>query len=214
MLQSIAAPKYRWRILSEKQRSELLEWRKSRGHPPHSPPHRAGTTSVYHLSATCYEHAPHIGKSVKRMPEFCEQLLEVLIGNTSVLYAWCVLPNHYHLLIRSADILLTIKQLGLLHGRTSYAWNKEDESPGRQVWFRCLEKNIRGERHRFATMNYIHNNPVHHGYVENGSIGPSEARLSFPTKRASMLREKYGRNIRSWILAKGGMIHACKIRAG
>jgi putative transposase len=116
------------------------------------------------------------------MQGFCEQLLEAITGNTSVLYGWCVLPNHYHLLVRSADILLTIKQIGLLHGRTSCAWNKEDKSPRRQVWFRCLEKNIRGERHRFATMNYIHNNPVHHGYVDKWGDWPFGSAIEFLDK--------------------------------
>jgi putative transposase len=166
MRSTLEAPKYKWRLLSERERNELLEWRKSRGHPWHSPPHRAGSTSVYHLSASCYEHKPHIGASIQRMRDFCERLLTTLADSTSVLYAWCVVPNHYHALVRTPDVLKTIRALGELHGRTSYDWNAEDGTRGRKVWYRCVERNIRGERHRMATMNYVHNNAVHHGYVE------------------------------------------------
>ena len=167
MPHSLEAPKYKWRLLTEKERSELLEWRKLRGYPWHSPPHRPGSTSVYHLSASCYEHKPHIGASVRRMREFCERLLETLAETSSVLYAWCVLPNHYHVVIQTAKVLDTIQALGRLHGRSSFEWNAQDGTRGRKVWFRCIERNIRGERHRLATMNYVHNNPVHHGYTEN-----------------------------------------------
>jgi hypothetical protein len=36
----MSQPEYRWRRLTPKQRAELLAWRKARGHPWHSPPHR------------------------------------------------------------------------------------------------------------------------------------------------------------------------------
>ena len=100
------------------------------------------------------------------MREFCEHLLGTLAETSSVLYAWCVLPNHYHAVIRTANVLGTIKALGRLNGRSSFEWNAEDGTRGRKVWFRCIERNIRGERHRLATMNYVHNNAVHHGYAE------------------------------------------------
>ena len=34
------AARYLWRQLNQKQQEELLAWRKARGHPWHSPPHR------------------------------------------------------------------------------------------------------------------------------------------------------------------------------
>ena len=81
------APQYRWRQLTDKERAELLEWRKSRGYPWHSPPHRAGSTRVYHLSASCYEHGAYIGASLNRMQSFCEQLVATLTEHASVVYA-------------------------------------------------------------------------------------------------------------------------------
>jgi putative transposase len=53
-----------------------------------------------------------------------------------------------------------------MHGRTSFSWNGEDGQRGRQVWFNCAETAMKSERHFWATLNYVHHNPVHHGYVE------------------------------------------------
>jgi REP element-mobilizing transposase RayT len=43
----------------------------------------------------------------------------VLAAHASQTFAWCVLPNHDHALVQTADIKLLIYQLGRLHGRTS-----------------------------------------------------------------------------------------------
>jgi putative transposase len=81
-------------------------------------------------------------------------------------YAWCVLPNHYHLLVRTDDLKSLTKALGQFHGRSSYAWNQEDDTRGRKVWHRAFDRAIRSDRHFWVTVNYIHHNPVHHGYVD------------------------------------------------
>jgi putative transposase len=44
--------------------------------------------------------------------------------------------------------------------------NGEDETQGRQVWYRYQDRCMRSERHYYTTLNYIHNNPVKHGYVK------------------------------------------------
>src|SRR5688500_4563532 len=115
--------RYRWRQRTDKERAELLERRKCRAHPWHRPPHRVGSTHVYHLSASGYEHASHIGVSVRRMQRFCEQLVATLTEHASAVYAWCVLPNHYHALVHTSDVIATICGLGRLHGQTSFTWN-------------------------------------------------------------------------------------------
>jgi len=83
-----------------------------------------------------------------------------------------VLPNHYHLLAETPDLKQLKKELGKLHGRTSYEWNLEEGVPGRTVWHRCADRGIRSEGHYWATINYIHDNPVHHGYVERWTDWP------------------------------------------
>jgi putative transposase len=59
-----------------------------------------------------------------------------------------------------------------MHGRTSKAINEEDGSRGRKNWYRCQDRIIQSERHFWTTVNYIHHNPVKHGYVEKWQDWP------------------------------------------
>ena len=162
----MSTPRYIWRQLTPKQREKVLAWRKDNARPWHSPPHRPNYGHLHFLvSATCYEHAHHIGLSPQRMDGFSATLLELLQQHTARTVAWCVLPNHYHALVAAPNILKLLHELGRFHGRTSHAWNGEESTRGRQVFHRATERFMRSERHFFATVNYVHNNPVHHGYV-------------------------------------------------
>ena len=163
----MSEPRYLWRQLNQKQREELLAWRKERSHPWHSPPHRPNFGHLrFLISAACYEHHHHIGKSLERMDYFSRDLLEMFAVHASRTDAWCVLPNHYHALVEAPDIKLLLHELGRLHGRTSHTWNGEERVRGRKVFFRAVERAMRSDRHYWATLNYIHHNPVRHGYVE------------------------------------------------
>jgi putative transposase len=162
----MSATRYIWRQLTPKQREEVLAWRKANARPWHAPPHRPNYGHLHFLvSAACYEHAHHIGFSLPRMDGFSTTLLDLFQQHAARTVAWCVLPNHYHALVEAPNILKLLHELGRLHGRTSYAWNGEENTRGRQVFHRATERFMRSERHFFATVNYVHNNPVHHGYV-------------------------------------------------
>ena len=67
--------------------------------------------------------------------------------------------------VKTENLKSLLKGIANLHGRTSYKWNGEDEKRGRKVWFNVLEHSTKSERHFWATMNYIHNNPVAAGLV-------------------------------------------------
>jgi len=163
---------YIWRKLTQKQRGELISWRKHQGLPWHRPPHRAGDKTRYHLIAACYEHRHHIGASAQRMQQFSVTLTGVFKRRDAFVHAWCVLPNHYHALIETTEILALLADLGKMHGRLSHEWNGQDQTRGRQVWCGVAERYMRNERHFWATINYVHNNPVHHGYVRRWQEWP------------------------------------------
>jgi putative transposase len=165
-------PAYLWRKLTPQQREQLMAWRKHQGLPWHRPPHRAGEHTRYHVTAACYEHRPHIGLSTERMGAFSVALLEQVKAQSARIHAWCVLPNHYHLLIESVEILGLLGSLGRLHGKTSFQWNGEDRQRGRQVWCGAAERYMRSDAHFWATLNYVLHNPVHHGYVERWQDWP------------------------------------------
>jgi REP element-mobilizing transposase RayT len=106
-------------------------------------------------------------------------------------FAWCVLPNHYHALVEAPDIKRLLHELGLLHGRTSHAWNGEEQTCGRKVFFRVVERAMRSDRHYWATLNYIHHNPVRHGYAECWTDWPWEKRDAISGTNGSDRGEAY-----------------------
>jgi putative transposase len=163
---------YRWRKLTDDDRREVLEFRRQRGHPEHSPYHHDSGDRAYHITAACFEHSPHIGISMERMNAFAGDWLDVLHASSEKVIAWALLPNHYHALVHTGRVLALLQELGRLHGRTSHAWNGEENTRGRQVWCKAAETVIKSEGHYFATVNYIHHNPVKHRYVEKWTDWP------------------------------------------
>ena len=162
---------YLWRKLTPEQQAELLDHRMRIGLPWHSPPHfDYDDKRTFLLTAACFEHNPIIGATPERISRFCGQLIEA-IGSDSV-KSWVVLPNHYHVLASVGDLKSLAVRIGQLHGRTSRMWNLDDNSSGRKVWHRMSDRRIRGARHFHATVNYIHHNPVKHGYVEKWTQWP------------------------------------------
>ncbi|MCF7816379.1 MAG: transposase [Kiritimatiellales bacterium] len=162
---------YRYKNLAPEKQRELLHHRRICGLPLHEPPHFADGIRTYHIAAACYEHR-HVLNTSARRTDFAETLmasLEAIDGPE--LFAWAILPNHYHLLIR-CNLDQLRPALGKLHNRTATRWNREDGTPGRKVWFRFTDRFMRSDRHFMATVNYIHANPVHHGYVESATDWP------------------------------------------
>jgi putative transposase len=153
---------YDWHKYTAQEQQEILNERKRKHYPWHSPPHFNSRLELYHLIASCYYHQPIIGFSAKRMTAFSSSLLDFLETQQVKVHAWCVLPNHYHALIRCKNFKYLSKELGELHGRTAYLWNGEENQRGRKVFNHCSDRAIRSERHFWVTINYIHHNPVHH----------------------------------------------------
>ena len=164
---------YNWRSMTDKQREYVLNNRKLRKNPFHSLPHINEKGNFrFHITAACYEHKLIIGRDINRMSEFETLFLDRLLITNIELYAFSILPNHYHVLLETENITVTLKELFKLHQQTGFRWNAEDKTKGRRVWCNVLEHKIKSERHFWATMNYIHNNPVKHGCAEKWNDWP------------------------------------------
>lgn len=171
---------YYWRELSSEQRELVLQERKGRHLPWHSPPHIDFTGPVTCIfTAACYEHKPIIGKTSQRLEHLERGLIDVCRATAAEMFGWCILPNHYHLLARCPDIKTFRRELGKVHGRTSREWNINDDCVGRKVWFNFFDRNMKSERHFWASLNYIHHNAVHHGYVDRWQDWPHSSASKF-----------------------------------
>jgi putative transposase len=171
---------YDYRKMTAAQRAEVVADRKARHLPWHAPPHGdPGSVSRYLITAACFEHRHIIGASPARMTSCEEGVLTACRSFGAEISAWCILPNHYHVLVKSARLKELTKELGRFHGRSSNAWNDEEDCRGRKVWHRCFDRRIRSERHFWATVNYVHHNPVYHGYVEKWQDWPWSSAAEF-----------------------------------
>ena len=163
---------YRWRKMTARQREAALSSRQLQHLPWHGPPHYEADSGLYLMTAACFEHRPIIGATPARIAEFEAALLTTVRHHAQTIFAWIVLPNHYHILVRDLDVKGLLSALGQLHGGTSFRWNGEDGERGRKVWHRAAETQIKSEGHFWATMNYVLHNAVRHGYVQRWQDWP------------------------------------------
>ncbi len=160
---------YDWRKMTAEEKIETLTKRKESGRPWHGPPFRDSGESTYLITSACFEHRSVIGYSRERIGDFARNLLTSLSDAcpSRNVHSWVVLPNHYHVLCDISNVAAAKRTLGGLHGRTSFEWNRQEDCPGRKVWFRALETKIKNERHYWSTVNYIHRNPLKHQCVSD-----------------------------------------------
>ncbi|MGC9394496.1 MAG: REP-associated tyrosine transposase [Anaerolineae bacterium] len=92
--------------------------------------------------------------------------------------AWVVMPNHVHTLIETFE---GYPLFDVIHSWKSYTAKQANQILGRagHFWYRdYFDRYIRDERHFWATVNYIHHNPVKAGLVKDPADWPfSSARL-------------------------------------
>ncbi|SFM24134.1 type I restriction enzyme, R subunit/putative DNA methylase [Ectothiorhodospira mobilis] len=111
-----------------------------------------------------------MGCCALRHPRVADVVQETLLrfdGSRYRLLAWCVMPNHVHVLIEPADALPKIVQSWKSYtGRWALARNAELGLgvPGARLWMReYWDRYIRDQRHLDAVVEYIHRNPVKAG---------------------------------------------------
>jgi putative transposase len=157
---------YTYSNLTPEQRDEILAYRRMNGYPEHAPPHPYRDEGFYLITAATYRHQPVL--TTERRTNFEQYLRTILSEYNLVAYAWVILPNHYHALIETKSMDCVSSALQHLHGVSSREWNKTDSLQGkRKVWYHFSDRCIRNQTHFYKALNYIHYNPVKHGYIQD-----------------------------------------------
>ena len=100
-------------------------------------------------------------------PGLCESLIEIL-NNTAgerqtQFFAWCIMPDHVHILVQDPDI---VELARLLKGRMTPP--ARDYDAGRRLWQRSFyDHGLRREESVERVAQYIFENPVRSGLVES-----------------------------------------------
>lgn len=98
-----------------------------------------------------------------KKPEIAEIVRNTLFNLSSEkfkLLSWCIMPNHVHILIKPLPDVSLTPIMQSLKGFSAHQANKILQRKG-AFWQRdYFDRYIRSEKHYFATINYIENNPV------------------------------------------------------
>ena len=132
---------------------------------PHAPVHRFDA-GIYFVTAGTYLRQPfYTGRAAR---DFLQQLLFTKAKEHECeLQAWCLLTNHYHLVVSTDDGGRLKALLEKLHSEASRAANEWDGTRGRKVWFQFRETQLTYEKSWLARLRYTHENAVHHGLVDD-----------------------------------------------
>lgn len=111
-----------------------------------------------------------------RMAEVMQQTLLKFDGERYRLLAWCIMPNHVHVLIETlAPLAKTVQSWKSFTGRWALTHNAELRLgvPGREFWMReYWDRYVRNETHFQSAVRYIHDNPVKAGLCGEATAWP------------------------------------------
>jgi len=131
----------------------------------HAPLHFNAIDAVYIVTCGTYLKRPFY-RDTTDLDLFESQLFEVARKHHIVLHAWCLLINHYHLVL-AADAGTLEPFFRHLHSIASIALNRRQNAPGRKVWFQYRDTVISDEGSYFARLKYVQENAVHHNVIAN-----------------------------------------------
>ncbi len=124
-------------------------------------------TSVYHIMMRG-NNRQKIFNSVEDKDRITEIIYKKIATDEAVLYAYCIMDNHLHMVIREINISIsqTMKRIG-----TSYAWfyNKKNVRIGHVFQDRFKSEVIENDSRLLAAVRYVHRNPVKAGISDLSS---------------------------------------------
>ena len=98
--------------------------------------------------------------------KFVETLREVRNLDSWTIYAWCLMGNHYHLVLKTKDVALW-RSMARLQGRVSRAYNRRHRFLGRLWQCRYRARVIDTNEYFRHVVAYVHLNPVTAGIVSD-----------------------------------------------
>ncbi len=134
---------------------------------PHAPAHWQFQPGIYMVTASTYRRVPHLARPARK-DFFLQKLFQIAAEYGWQLHAWAVLNEHYHFVAASPEDPTTLRVfIAKLHMHTARAFNREDGTPGRKVWFQYWDTLFTHQRSYLARLRYVNLNPVKHGLTQN-----------------------------------------------
>jgi putative transposase len=136
------------------------------------------------------------------------RLFDKYISPIAETYAWCLLKNHFHILVyikldneidylkleystvEKPKVLDPSKQFGHLFNAYTQAINKKFNRTGALFEKPFERKQITSEKYLQNVIYYIHNNPVQHGFVKQMSLYPWSSFESIVSDKPTKLKRQ------------------------
>jgi REP element-mobilizing transposase RayT len=131
----------------------------------HSPPHRFGDAGAYFITGSTL-HKRHLFTTPEALDALQALLFEMARRYNCWLNAWCLLSNHYHLVLQGDGEAIR-SMLTHFHSTSSRDMNRHEEI-GR-VWYQFRDTQLTYEASWLARLRYTHENAVHHGVASLAS---------------------------------------------
>jgi putative transposase len=136
---------------------------------PHAPNHVLSEAGGYIVTCGTYRRIP-ILNTPKKLTLVRSLLFEQAEKFDWQLQAWAIMENHYHFVACSPENAETLKpMLSALHKWSALKLNRIDDREGRKVWHNYWDSHITHQTSWFARLRYVHQNPVHHGIIDNAA---------------------------------------------
>lgn len=142
-------------------------WETASAKERHRPPHRLEGEALFITAAT--HQRRKLLSTGERRTYFRDLLFSAATAHQVEIVVWVILAEHYHIVVRPASPEAFQRWNGQVHEDSASAWNAEDGLPGRQVWYQFWDRSLWTEGDLWSRINYIHANPVKHGYVTEPS---------------------------------------------
>ena len=113
--------------------------------------------AVYHVTARGNERR-EIFRSDTDRARFVSTLEECVVANGLVLHAWCLMPNHYHLLIETPRGNLS-RAVGWLQTTYTVRFNRRHGRSGHLFQGRFKAHLVEADSYAMELIRYIHLNP-------------------------------------------------------
>jgi len=131
----------------------------------HSPLHQLGESGAYMVTAGTYQ-KKRLFSSDELLTMVQDSLFRIAAEYRWQLQAWAIMANHYHFVALPDGAPTSLANMvRRLHAQTATELNRKLATPGRKVWFQYWDTHLTFEKSYLARLNYVHNNPVHHGLV-------------------------------------------------
>jgi putative transposase len=131
---------------------------------PRTPAHVLLDNTPYFITGAIYQRRHLLSDALRQQ---LQQVIHESFSQSSwTLQHWVVLDNHYHLLAMSGEGTELSKIIKRIHGVSAHFIAQATQCE-RSVWWNYWDYCPRDEQDYFTHLNYLLNNPVKHGYVQN-----------------------------------------------